>query len=92
MRFILFAAGLTLVVAASSAAEARPRCDAEGHRSRAGCARHAHRIAPPIQAVTAAYAGDPRYAVNTSATCRTTPGQFRDRAGRLISAREQICE
>ena len=92
MRPILFAAGLTLAVAASSAAEARPRCDADGRqRPQASCDRPAVRQAehaPPA----AAYAGDPRYAINTSATCRIMPGQFRDRAGRLVTAREQICE
>lgn len=145
MPRMLFVAGLTLAMAASSAADARSRCEAQAHNrkvtgtvigalgggllgsavaghgskgtgalvgaglgavvgnnlSRTSCdryavrsARHRYaRAATPAYAYRGpAYAGDPRYATNTSASCRYVSRPYYDQAGRLMYAPMQICE
>ncbi|THD76999.1 MAG: hypothetical protein E7812_13625 [Phenylobacterium sp.] len=97
MRRILFAAGLTLAVAASSAAEARSRCETAAHDRRAVGAASPSRTSCDRYATTPsdaapAYAGDPRYAVNTSASCRKVTRSYHDQAGRRVYAQEQVCE
>lgn len=144
MRRMLFAAGLTLAVAVSSAAEARSGCQAYAHnrkvtgtvigalggallgsavaghgdkgtgaliggvggavvgnqlsrvhcKGRVASRRTTHRYARASHtyAQPPAYAGDPRYAVNTAAQCHYVTRPYYDRAGRLVYAPMQVCQ
>ena len=143
MRRMLFAAGLTLAVAVSSAAEARSGCEAAAHNrkvtgtvigalggallgsavaghgskgtgaviggvggavvgnqlSRTHCRggyasrRTSHRYARThTYRASPAYAGDPRYAVNTGAQCRYETRPYYNQAGQLVYAPMQVCQ
>lgn len=142
MRRMLFAAGLTLAVAVSSAADARTRCEAAAHNrkvtgtvigalggallgsavaghgskgtgaliggvggavvgnqlSRTHCSGYASRRTSSRYArartyrQAPAYAGDPRYAVNTSAQCHYETRPYYNQAGRLVYAPMQVCQ
>jgi uncharacterized protein YcfJ len=62
--------------------------------SRVSCDRYAVRHARRHSArvTTPAYAGDPRYAVNTSASCHYETRPYYDRTGRLLYTPEQVCQ
>jgi uncharacterized protein YcfJ len=81
----LVGAGLGAVVGSNLA---RTSCDRYGYRR----TRHHYARAATRSYAAPAYAGDPRYSANTSASCHYVTRPYYDQTGRLVYAPEQVCE
>jgi uncharacterized protein YcfJ len=81
----LIGAGLGAVVGNNLS---RTSCDHYAYRT----SRHRYPRAAAAYSPAPAYAGDPRYAVNTASSCHYVTRPFYDQTGHLVYAPEQVCE